>query len=369
MRTKILVVLMISLALSAVGCKGKPHGGGDKQKGNMAQEDTKPESKMSVMVEIAQNQNLAEYIKVTGKLEGYTDIIMASETSGRILALNKKLGDWVDEGTEIGHVDNKDYEIRVEQAEAAKLATEAAFESAELQMQTAENLLEAESISDLEYQNYVSVSKNSQAALDGAKASLEQAQRAYNNSRFIAPVSGYIVNMPVKVGETINMGQTICGIVNSKKLLIKTGVGESEITKLKKGQAVTVTYEGINDKFAGKITGIGIKPLPNSASYPVEIELNNSAGKLYPGMVVEGKILSNIYENVIYTSINNVKQEYDHYYAFVLNAENRAVKTYVTLGVQVERDVIITEGLEVGDQFVVEGIDNLQDGCLVENRN
>ena len=148
MRTKIFAVLIIVLAFGISGCKK----GGRRSSGASSQ--NKLEAKIPVIVETAQIRNLKEYIKITGKLEGYTDIIMASETSGRIIALNKKLGDWVDKGDEIGHVDNKDYEIRVEQAEAAVLAAEAAFESAELQMKTADNLLASKSISDLEYQNY-----------------------------------------------------------------------------------------------------------------------------------------------------------------------------------------------------------------------
>lgn len=362
MKTKFLALILVGI-IAVTGCGRR--GGGRKR----GVSETREERAISVIVNTLQPRDLKEYIYFTGKLEGTTDINMASETSGQIIALKKKLGDWVEKGEEIGHVDNEDYRIRVEQAEASVLAAEAAYESAELQMQSAEQLLENKSMSKMEYQNYVNALKQTKAALDGAKASLEQAQRAYNNSRFIAPVSGYIVNLPIKVGETISPGQTICGIVNSKKLLIKSGVGETDIGKIREGQSVTITYGEIKEKFDGKIVGLGIKPLPNSASYPIEVELNNRGGKLYPGMVVEGRILSNVYEDVIYTSVNNIKEEYDRLYVFVVDEENRAKKVRVDLGIQVERDVIIADGVDPGQRIVIEGIDNLQDGSLVEVRN
>jgi multidrug efflux pump subunit AcrA (membrane-fusion protein) len=86
-------------------------------------------------------------------------------------------------------------------------------------------------------------------------------------------------------------------------------------------------------------------------------------------MVVEGRILSNVYEDVIYTSVNNIKEEYDRLYVFVVDEENRAKKVRVDLGIQVERDVIIADGVDPGQRIVIEGIDNLQDGSLVEVRN
>jgi len=47
-----------------------------------------------------------------------------------------------------------------------------------------------------------------------------QAQRNYDNSRFIAPVSGYIVNLPVKVGETLPAFPTIPVLVFPARFIL-----------------------------------------------------------------------------------------------------------------------------------------------------
>jgi len=355
---KIIYIIFIGLIfiLSACGRKSRDQG------------ESNTIRKVPVIVEEIKPRDLKEYIQLTGKLEGWTDIVMSSETNGKILELNKKLGDWVEKGEEIGRVDNLDYEIRLEQSKAALMAAEASLETAQMQMESSEKLYQQDKISKVEYSQAKSNLKNAQAALNGTQASLEQAQKAYDNSRFVAPVSGYIADLPIKVGEMLTAGVPICSIVDSKKLKIKTGVGESNIRKLKAGQKVNITYGNPDEIYIGNVSGIGIRPLRNTALYPVEIELDNPGNKLLPGMAVEARILANIYKNVFYTSLNNILQEYDNRYIFVIDEENIAHKKEVKLGYEVDEKVIILEGLLSGELLVVEGMDSLEEGALVEIR-
>lgn len=363
MKIKYLLITLIAFSIM-FGCGKKPAENPEtskKGKNNI-------EKNIPVMVEKVKPKNLQQFIKVTGKLEGWTDIIMTAETSGKIIEIKKHLGDWIAKGEEVGRIDNKDYEIQVKQSEASVLAAEASYEAAELQMQASENLFQQNSISQVEYSQSKSTFKNALAGLNGAQAGLEKALKAYDNSRFLAPVSGFITDIPIEIGQTISFGQTVCSIVDSKKMIIKTGVGEKEVQKLKKGQRVTISNDGKEDVFYGKITGIGIKPVNNSASYPIEIEISNPKGKMLPGMVIEASIQSNVFKDVIYTSMNNIIQEYDDYFAFVITKENKAERREVILGEKVGENVIITSGIKINENLVIEGVENLEDGSVVDVR-
>ncbi|RLC51941.1 MAG: efflux RND transporter periplasmic adaptor subunit [Candidatus Cloacimonadota bacterium] len=358
MKSKILISVLSAL-LFLFGC-GKP------SRGKNFREDLE-KIKIPVIVEKVVPRDLEKYIEISGKLEGFTDITMRSEVQGKITEVNKILGDWIAAGEQIGRIDNKDYEIQLKQAEAAVLAAEASYETAQLSLQSAENLFKTKSISQAEFAGAKSAEKNALAGLNAAKAGLEKAKKAFDNSRFIAPVSGYITNLPIKTGETISPGQIVCNIVNSQKLLIKTGVGEEDITKLKNGQKAIIKIKG-KQVATGKIRGLGISPLPNSSLYPVEIELENPQGKLFPGTVVEVQILSKKYKNVLFTSLNNILQEYDNYFVFTIDDKNVAVKKKVSLGQKVEENVIIESGLKFGDKLVTEGAESLENGSKVEIR-
>mgnify|MGYP001214764359 CR=1 FL=1 len=357
----LLIILALVFILGCGNSGDSPKPGPGNPNGNMMK-------KVPVIVKEIKPETLHRYIYITGKLEGKTDIVLSSETSGKVVEIYKKLGDWVNKGEEIGKIDNIYYKIKVEQAKANLMSAEAAYELASIQMGAADQLYSQGKISQAEYVQATSNLKKSQSAINDAKANLELAEKNFEYSRFISPVSGYITNLNIKIGEMISVGKPICSIVDTKTLLIKTGISESEVSFVKKGQEVLVNYRPLGKTVAGKITGIGIKPINGAGNYPIEIELPNKDGELYPGMVIEAKILSKIYENVIFTSINDLREEYDRYYAFVIIDKDKSKRVEVKLGDKVEENVIILEGLSEGDRLVTEGIENLDDGQVVEIR-
>ncbi len=351
---KIYIVLILSLLLSLSAC-----GKRDKKQGKPMQDD-----KQAVMVEELSLRPLDEYISLSGKLEGITDVTMSSETSGRILKLYKKLGDSVAKGERIGMVENDIMQIRVEQADAALLSAETAFENARKNLSYAEASKAKNLISDAEYNTALSAYKGAKAAFDGAKASKEQAKLSLANSYLLAPEGGVISNLMVVSGQYINPGQAIASITDASTLVLKTGVGESQITKLKKGQQAVIRYAGIDKDFSGFIRGFGIKPITNTATYPVEIAINQTRD-LLPGMVVSAKILTTRYSQLLYTPITNIVKEFDKNYVFVIGEGDKAEKREVSLGRIIGENVELLSGVEVGERIVTTGNENLEDGSPV----
>jgi RND family efflux transporter MFP subunit len=328
---------------------------------------TREEVPVPVIVEEVRLRDLEEFINITGKLEGITDITMISETSGRVLSLSKSLGDWINEGEKIGELDNEIIRIRLEQAKAALASAQAALETAEMNYRTGSKLYRDGSVSQAEYQQALFAWQGAVAQRDGASANLESAQKAYENSLLLAPVSGNISSLPLKVGETIFPNTPIAGIVNHRELLLKGGISENHILGVKKGQPVTLTYRG--KEYPARVKGIGVKPLPNSATYPVEIILANGDGELLPGMVVNASIQINVYSDLIYTDSGNIRTSFDDHFVYTVDENMEAVRKNITKGKTVNEFTIITSGLETGDLVVVEGIDTLQEGMKVNVRN
>lgn len=359
MKYKVLMILTISAILLLNAC-GKKDSAPTRRGGR--------DDKQPVMVEILQPRTLEEFVTVSGKLEAATDVTMLSETSGRILELYKKLGDKVNKGERIGLVDNDVYRIRLDQAEAGKLSAEAAFETANLNLTASENLFKNKTISQVEYNAAVTAFKAAKANLDGAKAGLESARKAYENSYLSAPEAGVISNLMVNVGQFINNNTPVAVITDDRTLLIKTGVGESQIAKLKKGLAADITVSGNGKTYKGFVRGIGNRPLATSANYPLEIQLTYPAG-LLPGMVVTAKILTGRFENQLFTSINNIMKEFDRNYVYVVGEDNVAVRKEIQQGRIVGENVLILEGLQIGDKIVTSGMENLENNTPVEIRS
>ena len=354
-----LTLIILVIAISIISCTQK------KKPGMDAGGKTK-EKEVIVMVQEMKLQDLDKYVNIIGKLEGITDVDLSSETNGKVVEIYKNLGDWVNKGDAIARVDNTDAKNMLLQAQSALLASEANLETANMSMSASQKMHAENIISESEFLQAKSSLKNAQAGYNGALASSESARKNLENSQFTAPVSGYIAELKLEVGEMVNPGMKIAGIVNSKKLKIKAGISESDISFVQKNDPVKIIYN--NQEYAGKISGVGIRPTSGGNNYPVEIVLNNPNNELYPGMVIEGQIFSQTYENILYTSIENLREKYDKIFVYVINSENRAEIRTITLGEKVENNILITSGLEVGDKLVIDGIDSLSDGTLVDAR-
>jgi RND family efflux transporter MFP subunit len=361
LKLKKIIIPLLIISFALIGC-GKNHRSASGRAKNVGKMEVKA---IPVIVQIITSEDLQEYVKVVGTLEGITDIILTSETNGKVVEVHKYLGDWVEKGETIGRIDNSDYEIKVLQAQASLSGARSSLESARLNLKSSEKLYQESKISQQEFLHSQIAKENATAALEGAKALLKMAKRALDNSKFIAPVSGYITNLNIEIGEMIGAGSPICTLVNSKKLKIKTGLSESDIIDVEKGQVVTLNKVGSGQIFSGIITGVGIKPIRGTANYPIEIVIENQNEQHLPGMVVEGYIKSKSHKDVFFTSMNNILEKYDDRYVYVIDENNIARVQKVQLGEKVKRDVIISQGLKEGDNLVIEGYDNLSNGTKV----
>jgi RND family efflux transporter MFP subunit len=337
------------------------------RKGNPGPAQQGKEEKQTVMVEELVPRDLNEYISVSGKLEGSTDVIMVSETSGNLMTLYKKLGDRVEKLERIGIVNSEEYGLRLQQAKAAQKSAEASLETARLNLAASEGLFQKKIISQAEYNSAVAAVNGASAALEGANANLQAAQKAYDNSYLVAPAAGIISKLFVTAGQYVTFGTQIAYITDNKSLVIKTGVGESQIGKLKQGQSAEVFVQGSEVAAKGVISGLGIRPLPGAANYPLEIRLLSSKG-LQPGMVATARILSGVFKDRLYTSINNISSEYDRYYVYTVGKDNRVSRREVQVGRVVGENVMLLSGVEAGDRIVTTGTENLEDGAVVEIR-
>lgn len=349
------IPLVLALALSSCG-KGK-------RPAPQAKDEKQP-----VTVEELSLRELDDFITVSGKLEGITNITMSNEASGRVIQVYKKLGDSVSRGERIGRVDNDVYQYRLDQAESALASAQSAFDNAQRNLNYSEESFKKSLISQAEYNSALTAFKAAKSALDGAKAGLESSKTAVSGSYFTAPESGRIANLNISAGQFIAAGAPVATITNASRLLLKTGVGESQISKLRKGQQVQISYSGLQDKLQGTVRGFGISPLAGSATYPVEIEIANPK-TLLPGMVVSARILTNRYTGLLFSPITHFSKEFDKTYAFVIDPDQKAHKREVTLGKVIGEYAVIESGLEEGEQIVTSGAENLEEGSSVEIRN
>jgi HlyD family secretion protein len=145
---------------------------------------------------------------------------------------------------------------------------------------------------------------SAQQTLDKARTDLEQARAAYdevqsylNDCRVKAPISGTVTLKTVENGELVSTGMALVTISDLRDMHAEVKIRETALEQFPIGQRIPVKVMGVPHRvYQGKVYYISPKPSyaterayqekgeKDVVSFLVKIKLDNSDGKLYPGM-------------------------------------------------------------------------------------
>jgi membrane fusion protein (multidrug efflux system) len=196
---------------------------------------------------------------------------VASKTSGVLVKLLVEEGSIVHEGQLLAELDDSTPVAAVAQAEAQMHKADATFAYAEQSIQK-------QLISKREYDQANFDAQTQRAALQTAKLQL-----AY--TRIMAPVSGVVAERSVKLGNLVQINQSLFRIVNMDTLQAVLNVPERQLGILKAGQTVALEADALpGQKFAGNILRIAPVVDPASGTFRVTCEFRDKSRTLKPGM-------------------------------------------------------------------------------------
>ncbi|MDP4271400.1 MAG: efflux RND transporter periplasmic adaptor subunit [Bacteroidota bacterium] len=200
-----------------------------------------------------------------------------------------------------------------------------------------------------------------------AKANKNISAKRIKDSRLIAPMSGIITGKMIECGSTAAPGVPAFTIVKTDQVYARVSVSESEVGSIRTGMNVQVFVPTLNESFTGKVSITNPQADAVSKTYTVKIQIRNQDGKLLPGMIAEAKINTDKMIDAIAIPAKAIVRDADDItYVFVANDNRKANRKRITTGnVMGTNDVLVKDGLAVGDKVVVAGQTRLKDGASV----
>ena len=335
---------------------------------------------------------------VTARLQA----TISSKVTGKIVEVRVEEGMAVQQGDVLALLDSSTVERQVEVAEAQLESARSSL--AELRVRLAEAEINLRRTRGLVAANARSQSEldADQAATDALEARLAVGDRDLTvadrllalrrqelEDRIIrAPFDGVVVTKNAQPGEMISPvsaggGFTrtgICTLVDMSSLEIEVDVNEAYINRVTKGQKVRATLDAYPD---WKIPATVITPVPTAdrqkATVRVRIGFDALDPRVLPDMGIKVTFLDNTAADVAAGGTPAagpapglipsaaVRDDAGQPVVFVYaggSLERRAVR----LGARRGRQVEVVAGLRIGEQVVVEGPEDLEDGDHVITR-
>lgn len=307
-----------------------------------------------VSVENVAKKNLTSQLSITGTIYANNDVNIMSETSGKVVAVYAKVGDYKQAGSVLVQVDD-------ELKKAAFMSAEANWEKAKKDYERFQKLSQEKSVTDSQIEQ-VKVG----AAM--AEANYIVAKRQLEDTKVKTPISGYVTMRNVDVGVMLQgapQPTLVANVVDISRVKVKVNISETDAVILKTGDPVKVTadvYPGV--VFSGRIESISNKS-DEAHTYPTEISIvNQNAHQLKAGMFVRAEFSSMKDRDAIVVPRSALVGSVKNPQVFVV--ENGIAKLRnLTIGTESGTDIQVIGGLTVGEVLIVNGQNNLVDNTKV----
>lgn len=221
---------------------------------------SRPKMKSYEIVE-AQMGSIEKKSVITGQIEPRDEVEVKPHVSGIVSQILKEPGQSVKQGEVIAVVkviaDVSSLSAAESQVRRAKLN----LDNIEKSYQRQKNLSEKGLISTEEFEKsgleYAQAKESYSNAVDQLailRDGISRNAASYSNTQIKATISGTILNIPVKVGNsvissnTFNDGTTIATIANMRDMIFKGKLDETEVGKVHEGDAMTLTIGAMNEQ-------------------------------------------------------------------------------------------------------------------------
>lgn len=278
----------------------------------------------------------------TANVEAYAKNNIAPQSPSRIQKIYVEVGDFVRAGQIVAKMD----EVSLNQSK----------------LSMANDSLEYSRIKKLYEQGGVSKSD-----FDAMELKYNVTRSQYNNllenTILRSPISGVITARNYDKGDMYT-GQPLYVVQQITPVKLYVGVSESDYTKVKKNDKVTLTADALPGKtFTGHIARIFPTMQASTHTFTVEVNVTNADRQLRPGMYSRVTINFGATHNVTVPDGSVVKQQGSGVRTvFVLQEDGTVKEAVVTLGRHFDEKFEILSGLKEGDKVVVKGQSSLRNG-------
>ncbi|SCZ67731.1 efflux RND transporter periplasmic adaptor subunit [Thiohalomonas denitrificans] len=326
----------------------------------MAAEMAKPQPPAVVSTTEVRQETWRPSLRAVGSLTAVRGIDVASEVAGKVSRVTFESGAVVDVGTPLIELDATVDRATLEGAKADRRL-------ALVQLRRSEDLLGRQAISKSQHDE-------AQAKYDAADARVAEQEERIAQKSIRAPFAGVLGIRRINLGQYISPGARIVSLQALDPIYVDYALPERNFSEMRKGLPIEVRADAYADEvFKGRITAIDSGIDVGTRTIRLRASLDNPDGRLRPGMFVE--VLTFNKESREVLTVPRTAVSFNTYGSFlyaVTEEEDgtlRAKRQQVTTGKVREGRVVVTEGLQAGQQVVRAGLVKLRDGQAITADN
>lgn len=215
-------------------------------------------------------------IQVQGQLQPYRQSTLSSRTSSQVNAWHVRQGQAVKEGDLIISLDQEDRQAQLQRAEADLRVAEANLRATER----------------LKNQNLTSETDllHQQALVAAARAERDRVSMELQHTEIKAPFDSFIESLPVEVGNSVQPGDTLASLADTRTLKLSAYIPQQQASQLTEGLSVEARLLD-GGQLTGEISFVAQVADSSTRSYRIEAQIDNPQLRRVAGASVTINIL------------------------------------------------------------------------------
>ena len=304
-----------------------------------------------VEIEYVNRQAISISRTLTGTLEAPRTVHVHSEQAGRIVELPYFEGDRVDKGALLARLD--DALLRAELDKVVATRKQAEVDLKRLQRLTSSNLSSQDQLAKA----------NTAVELASAEESLQRT--LLSRTVINAPFSGVISERLKEPGDVVALNEHMLTLLDPSYMTAAVQVPEQLHSRVAPGDPVEVRIDSLGDRsFVARILRIHPQVDPGTRQGTVEIHLDPVPRNARPGQLCRVTLKTAETPRRL-ISLNALQFDGRGSFVYRLSADSKAVRTDVTIGLQIGDSIEIIDGVTEGEAVISKGFLGLKSGKTV----
>lgn len=334
------------------------------------EQDESATRKQDVPVITAQVQKMdfREIASGIGSLVSPKVVEIAPEIPAILREVHVHEGQHVSRGDLLFTLDADTLRKEMHAVEAELSSARAELENESTTFERFQRLYSSRTISRDEYDTRATALRTAKAEVARLESRVALMQTRLGDTAIRAPMDGVIDAHQADPGDYVDTGETLTTLYRLDPLEVDFNISEDYMGRVRSGLHVDVVLSGRDmPAHAGKVFFVSPRVAEATRKFLVKAEVENKDGSLKPGAFASVKLVLDVREGRPAIPESALVSQRGGYVVFVVKdgkAEMRDVKT----GLREPGMVEILQGVEPGEQVVVEGQMRLQDGAAVSVR-
>lgn len=332
------------------------------------------------MVEVTPvvQQDVAVPSEWVATLDGFVNAQIQPRVNGYLIKQNYREGSLVRKGEVLFEIDPRPFKAAFDQAKAQLAQAEAQLGKAKLDVERDRPLAEARAIAQSQLDNEVQAELGARAAVEAAKANVEQASLNLDFTKVTSLIDGVAGIAQVQIGNLVSPGSVLTTVSQMDPIKAYFTVSEQEYTDFhrrypteqtveqarKKAELQLVLGDGTTYEHKGAISFADREVNPSTGAIRIAGVFPNPGNLLRPGGF--GRIRTSVKTRTgaLLVPQRAVTELQGSYQVAVVGEGNKVNIRPVTVGERIG-SMWIVDGINPGESVIVEGLTKVKEGTVV----